>query len=243
VINLVKRLELGGQAYALVADEVRLSLNGVGRGQFHVRAEEPIEAGVLARYTLALDGRAYPVLLGAVTEVSQRGEGLWRVGVRELAAALERPAHLALRHVTPAQVLAALEDATGLRFLLPSAGAYLVERQPYFYARGDGRAALAQMGAVWQVPMAVWAQLPDGRVYWGDWAASPFNGGPLSIPAGLVVERDELGGSLELPAVPALRPGMVVELAGEDLRFLVQSVSFREDRTRLEWEPLPGAGP
>jgi hypothetical protein len=235
VINLVKRLELGGQVYPVVADEVRLALNGVGRGQFHVRAEEPIEAGVLARYTLALDGRAYPVLLGAVTEPSQRGPGLWRVSVRELAAALERPAHLALRHVTPAQVLAALDDETGLRFLLPAAGSYLAERQPYFYAQGDGRAALAQMGEVWQVPRAVWAQLPDGRIYWGDWAASPFNTAPLTIPAGLVVERDELGGSLELPAVPALRPGMVVELAGEGLRFLVQSVTFREDRTRLEW--------
>jgi hypothetical protein len=235
VINLVKRLELGGKAYPLVADEVRLALNTVGRGQFHVRSAEPIQTGVLARYSLALDDRAYPVLLGAVTEVSQRGEGLWRVGVRELTAALERPARLALRHVTPGQVLAALEEATGLRFLLPAAGSYLAERQPYFYAQGDGRAALAQMGEVWQVPRAVWAQLPDGRVYWGDWAASPFNAAPLEIPAGLVVERDELGGSLELPAVPALRPGMVVELAGEELHFLVQAVTFREDRTRLAW--------
>jgi hypothetical protein len=242
VINLVKRLELDGKAHPLVADEVRLALNGVGRGQFHVRAEAPIEVGVLARYTLALEGPAYPVLLGAVTEVSQRGDRLWRIGVRELAAALERPAHLALRHVVPVQVLAALEDATGLRFLMPAAGSYLAERQPYFYTQGDGRAALAQMGEVWQVPRAVWAQLPDGRVYWGDWAASPFHGEPLEIPAGLVVERDELGGSLELPAVPTLRPGMLVELAGEKLRFLVQTVAFREDRTRLEWEPLPGAG-
>jgi hypothetical protein len=103
VINLVKRLELGGQVYPVVADEVRLALNAVGRGQFHVRAEEPIEAGTLARYTLALDGRAYPVLLGAVTEPSQRGPGLWRVSVRDLAAALERPVPLALRHVTSAR--------------------------------------------------------------------------------------------------------------------------------------------
>jgi hypothetical protein len=241
VINLVKRLELGGQVYPVAADEVRLALNAVGRGQFHVRAEEPIEAGVLARYTLALDGRAYPVLLGAVTEVSQRGDRLWRIGVRELAAALERPVALALRHVTPAQVLAALEEATGLRFLLPAAGSYLAERQPYFYTQGDGRAALVQIGEVWQVPRAVWTQLPDGRIYWGDWTASPFNAEPLSIPAGLVVERDELGGALELPAVPALRPGMVVQLAGEGLRFLVQAVTFREDRTRLAWEPIPGA--
>lgn len=242
MINLVKRLELGGQPYPVVADEVRLALNGVGRAQFHVRADEPIEAGVLARYTLALDSHAYPVLLGAVTEAARLGNGFWRVGVRELTAALEGPVPLALRHVTPAQVLGAIEDATGLRFLLPPVGSHLVDCQPYFYAQGNGRAALAQMGEVWRMPRAVWAQLPDGCIYWGDWAASPFNSAPLSIPPGLVVERDELGGSLELPAVPALRPGMVVEFAGQGLRFLVQAVTFHEDRMRLEWEPLPGTG-
>ena len=52
MINLVKRLELGGQGYPLVADEVRLALNGVGRGQFHVRAEAPIEAGVPLKHSM-----------------------------------------------------------------------------------------------------------------------------------------------------------------------------------------------
>jgi hypothetical protein len=95
------------------------------------------------------------------------------------------------------------------------------------------------MAAVWEVPRPVWAQLPDGRVYWGDWAASPLNAATLVVPPALVAERDDLGGALALPALPALRPGMVVQLEGEDLRFMVRAATFREDRVRLEWEAAP----
>jgi hypothetical protein len=239
VINLVKRLELAGKEQPLVSAEVRLALSGIGQGTFHVRGAEPVESGVLARFTMAADGQLYPVLLGAVTDVARLADGLRRVRVRELAAALEAPAPLALRHVVPAPVLAALEEATGVPFLVPSTGEYLRRRQAYFYSQGSARAALEQMAAVWEVPRPVWAQLPDGRVYWGDWAASPFNAATLVVPPALVTERDDLGGALALPALPALRPGMVVQLEGEDLRFMVRAATFREDRVRLEWEAVP----
>jgi hypothetical protein len=239
VINLVKRLELGGMEQPLVSAEVRLTLSGIGQGTFNVRGSEPVESGILARFSMAVGGKAYPVLLGAVTDVTRLADGLRRVRVRELAAALESPAPLALRHVVPAQVLAALEEGTGVPFLLPTAGEYLRRRQPYFYSQGSARAALEQMAAVWQVPRPVWAQLPDGRIYWGDWSASPFNAEPLIVPLALVAERDDQGGALELPALTALRPGMVVQLDREDLRFMVRAATFREDRVRLEWDTAP----
>jgi len=232
MIALTHHLDIGGVAYPVVEAETRLVLSGIGRGEFQVRSEDALEVGVLLRYSIGLNDAAWPVLLGVTTEVSHMADGLWAVTARELTAALEAPASLALRHVTPAQVLAALESSTGLRFLLPADAPYLLERQPYFMSQGDARSALEQMGVAWGQTQPIWAQLPDGRVFWGDWLDSPFNTDPLVIAQGLIQERDG-SGTLELPCLPALRPGMALSIDGAT--GFIDAVTHTGNRTLLTW--------
>ena len=214
---------------------MRLALSGIGRGEYQVRSEEAPELGVVLRHTVALDGTTWPVLLGVVTGVSPLAASLWAVTARELTAALESSASLSLRHVTPAQVLASMESSTGLRFLLPAEAPYLLERQPYFMSQGDARAALGQMGIAWGLTQPIWAQQPDGRVFWGEWQDSPFNTDPLVIAPALIQERDD-SNSLELPCLPALRPGTAVSI--DSTTGIINSVTHTGNRTRISWRTL-----
>jgi len=235
MIALTHHLDIGGVTYPVVEAEARLVLSGIGRGEYQVRSEDAPEVGAILRHTIALDGTAWPVLLGVVTEASLLADGLWAVTARELSAALEVTSSLSLRHVTPAQVLTALESSTGLRFLLPAEAPYLLERQPYFMSQGDARAALEQMGVAWGLTQPIWAQLPDGRVYWGAWQDSPFNTDPLVIDPGLIQERDGFD-AVELPCLPALRPGMALSIDGAT--GIINSVTHTGNRTLLTWSAL-----
>ena len=234
MISVAKQLEIDGQIPGLVEEQVRLMLSGIGWGQFQVRSEDPPLPGKLLRYTISLNETAFPIFLGVVSEVSRLAAGFWLVRARELSAALESPVSLAMRHVTPPEVLAALEEKIGLEFLVPVSGTYVGERQPYFFSQGSARIALEQMGAVWEVRDPIWCQLPDGRVFWGAWENSPFNTPPLSIDQSLLIDSDQQGGFFEIPCLPALRPGMSAEMDGQTK--MINQVTFFEDRTSLQWK-------
>lgn len=239
MIHLEKQLTVAGTSYggtgaAIVADEVALELNAVGRAVFRVEgtAGDVLQSALRLASGYRGGGAVYPLFAGMVTEALPAGENETRIVAREPAMLLELPAGFALRHVTPAQVLAKIEELTGLRFLLPDSGAYLAERAPYFSAEGSCRQALDAMGAAWEVPRAVWASLPDGAIYWGDWEASPFNQDVVVMDPHLVVELDPEARALVLPWMPRLRPGVVIEA---DHTFMVQRAVFSGSTVRVEW--------
>jgi len=235
MIHLEKQLTVAGAGAAIVADEIALELNAVGRAVFRVEgeAEGALKSALLMYSGYRGEGVVYPLFAGMVTEALPSGENETRIVAREPGMLLELPAELALRHVTPAQVLAKIEDLTGLRFLLPEQGAYLAERTPYFSAEGTCRQALDAMAAAWEVPRAVWASLPDGAIYWGDWADSPFNQQDVVVmDPHLVIERDPEARALVLPWMPRLRPGVVIEA---DHTFMVQRAVFSGSTVRVEW--------
>lgn len=238
MLNLEKRLEVDGTPVALVSDRVTLELNGIGRGLFAVRGLEGDTEKALVRFHAGHrgDGLVWPVLTGVVAESRALGAGVSRLTVREPAMALDLPADLALRHVTPADVLAELEARTGLTFLLPDVGTYLAQRLPFFRASGTCRQALEAMGAAWGLADAIWTSLPDGRVFWGAWTGSFFDGEPVEIPAELIQERDPDARALVLPYLPRLRPGVVVTIEG--FSFMVSEVSLEGPRAILRWSDL-----
>lgn len=235
MLNLEKRLEVNGKLAALAADRVNLELNGVGRGIFDVRGLEDDAQKALVRFQAGRrgEGRVWPILTGVVAESRALGGGLTRLWVREPSMALDLRADFALRHVTPAKVLAEIEARTGLAFLLPAAGAYLTERLPYFYAEGTCRQALQAMGEAWGLADAIWTSLPDGRLFWGAWTGSPFDTDPVEIPAELIQERDPDARALVLPYMSRLRPGVAIDVQG--FRFLVREVVLEGPRATIRW--------
>ena len=236
MLNLEKRLEVGGEVLPLVKDEVTLELNGVGRGVFQVRGGAGPEIGVAARFFAGYrgSGKVYPMLTGLVAESARLAPDLWRVVVREPAMLLDARADFFLRHTTPRGVLARIEELTGLAFLIPAEAGYADRRIPYFLAEGTCRQAIEALGPAWEIERALWFTLPDGRIFWGDWADGPFKQSTVPLDSRLVVERDPEARAIALPYLPRLRPGVVVEMEGVPT-FMVRRAAFAGDRVRLEW--------
>lgn len=235
MIGLEKRLEVAGEAMPLVGEEVTLALGAVGRGVFRVRSKESVTRSGAVRFLAGYRGRGvvYPLLTGLVAEDAPTRPGERWVAVREPAALLEMAAGFALRHPTPREVLGAIEARAGVRFLVPGGASYLGERLPHFAAEGTCREALDALGPAWGLAHPVWTGLPDGRIWWGEWADGPWASAPLELDPRLVVVRDPDAHTLTLAYLPRLRPGVVLEVDG--LRFLVQRAVFREDRVNVQW--------
>ena len=231
-MNLRKRLLINGNQVALGSDRVELGLNRIGEGVFDIL--EPIPASArtpLAEFYLGVGEQdEYLVMTGAVMAKEPKGEGRFRITVRELSAVLDMPVRIDMRQVSARQVLGRIEKKTGLRFLLPAKARYLDERRIRFVSHGSGVEALALIAERWELSNVVWFQLPDGRMYWGHWTQGPYTASEVPIDPKLVLRQDDEQGTLELPCIPALRPGILVRT---DFRFRIDHVIFIGDKVQL----------
>jgi hypothetical protein len=202
---------------------------------FTIPGAAPARKGSFAEFFISVAGGAhYLVFTGAVTEV-QLSEGRQHVRVRELCAVLEYPGFFFLRRVTLRDVIAKVEEESRLHFILPKGARYLDDRRPVFESKGSCKSALAQLPKLWDVPDAVWYQMPDGTVYWGKWQSGPFTKAAVPIESRLILERDPDKNLLRLPCIPALRPGMIVQ---SDFRFRIDSVTFQADTVLVKYQRL-----
>lgn len=232
-MRLTKRLLVNGRPVPLLSDYVRLALSDVGAGVFEVpELPRGQERSLVEFYVGVAESGEYLVLTGAISGTRPLAPGRLRVDVTELSTVLNMTVFLNLMHPTPRDVVAKIESATGLRFLLPAGADYLDERRVRFRHYGPARDALLATAATWEIDDAVWFQLPDGRMYWGHWALGPYTKAPLPISSDLIGERDDQRHTLVLPYIPALRPGMVVQ---SDFRFRIDALVLSGDTARIEW--------
>jgi hypothetical protein len=235
-LRLTKRLLINGRQIALASDTVRLRLSEVGVGIFEVLEEPPRLARALVElYASAAGAEEYLVLTGAVSETRKLAPGRLRIDVVELSTVLNTTLVLNMMHCTARQVIARIERATGLRFLLPAGADYLDEPRQQFRHYGNCRSVLEAAAAKWDVDDAVWFQLPDGRMYWGHWSLGPYNKAPLPITSDLILQRDAAKHTLVLPYIPALRPGMVIQ---SDFRFRIDGLVYSGDTVRVDWREV-----
>lgn len=232
-MKLTKKLILAGKPLDIVSDLINLRLNTVGEAIFEVREEPANSRNALVEFYAGVDGEVeYLMFTGAVTEVRRLAPGRVRMVVRELCAVLELPIIINRQHSTARDVLAKIEQETGLRFLLPAGAAYLDERRVRYQHYGPGIGALDLLAKLWKVEGVVWFQLPDGRMYWGNWIHGPYTKAELPIEPKLALARDDKARTVTLPYIPALRPGMMVRM---DFRFRIEAVNFSGDAVKLEW--------
>ena len=235
-MRLTKRLLINGRPIALASDYVRLELSEVGTGIFEVLEDRPrLERALVELYVGVGEAQEYLVLTGAVKETRRLAPGRVRIDASELCMVLDLRLILNLMGCTPRHVIAKIEETTGLRFLLPAGAAYLDERRVRFRSYGSCRQALAALAKTWELDDAVWFQLPDGRMYWGHWAAGPYTKAPLPIGSELITERSNERRRLVLPYIPALRPGMVVQ---SDFRFRIEKLVFSGETARVDWREV-----
>lgn len=231
--RLNKRLLIDGKPLALASDFVRLRLNEVGEGFFEV-LEQPRAGGqALVEFYAGVSGKEeYLVFTGAMREVKQMGEGRFRVTARELCMVLELHIVLNMGRCTAREIIAKIEQKTGLKFLLPKGAYYLNEARLQFSHYGSAADAIKAVSEKWDLKEMVWFQLPDGRMYWGHWTQGPYTRAPLPIEAKLISELNDQSHTLVLPYIPALRPGMLVE---SDFRFRIDGLVFTGEKLKVNW--------
>ncbi|MDH4246533.1 MAG: hypothetical protein OEW39_01815 [Deltaproteobacteria bacterium] len=233
-MRLNKRLLINGRPYVPKREEVRMGLSQIGGGTFVVALNGPPNSRSLVEFYVGVgEQQEYLMLSGAITEAEPENPGFYRIVVRELTAVLQIPMVLNLRQPSLREIIAKVEEATGLRFLLPAGAVYLDEHRHQFSHQGSAADALTRLAKEWDLPGAVWYQLPDGQVFWGHWRAGPYTRANLPINSNLITKLNQVDSTLHLPCIPPLRPGMVIE---SNFRFRINALIYSGEEMTVHWE-------
>jgi len=226
-MKLIKQLLINKIEYPLIQTDVQLELSAFGRAEFLIKSELELEG--LVEFIIGYD-QLFPFFTGYIYSSQQDQKGTTRIIARELSSVLENVVPLGLRHIYAEDLLKEVEAATGLSFLVAEDADYLKKRLPFFYHLGTARESI-QCFKEWGIKQGIWSQLPDGKIFWGDYQDSPFSKKqPLIIPEEFILDRDLLDHSFSCVAIPALRPGVRIQN-----EMLIESIQLLDERMRLRW--------
>ena len=224
--KLTKVLTIGKvQVITLVNDIVQLDLFSAGRASFVVVTEN--EPTGLVELQIGYNiNNVTPYFLGVI-ESKYFHNGKWYLTCRELLGAMSFNAPMAIRFATAEQVLNELSKL-GLEFITPQQQ-YITTPVACFYHKGDGIAALRQLGEAFNITNYIFQQRPDGKIYvgsWNDsgWATSTVDGFQEHV---ITPKTTNTG---ELVAIPKLRPGL--KLNG---RYITE-VTLMGNKQVIQWQ-------
>lgn len=201
-------VDINGKPFDLVQHDVRLELRTPGRASLTIKSPTP-QRGLV---TLDLGYNDKPLhrhFVGYVERCTTANSQEQVLFCREVAAVLDYPLPMALRHVDLTAVLIEVSRLTGLRFRVPN-GPYAKVRVPCFYSLGNGIQAMDSLARVFNIPDFIWHQQGDGEVYAGSWADSYWGARPaLQLPVELF-HNYQGNHSAQIAALPGLRPGATI---------------------------------
>ena len=225
-MKLERRLYIGGKAYPIIKTDNTLQLNSIGRAVFTVKSSTK-PSGVVSYQAGYTTGDMYPVFLGLIKSAEKRDALSWVVSCREISEALRLPCPVSLRNCTLKDVTADISKTIGLNLLLPSA-AYTSAAIPRFANTTDALTAVQNIGRSFGITDYVWYQQPDGAIWLGQQADSDHaKQGNIAISDSFFTKQKS--GMATLPALPALRPGMIIN------NKTIDTVRLIEMETQLSW--------
>lgn len=207
-MKLQKRILVAGSELPLVSEDIRLDIDRPGRAIFQVRTAEQLSGAVSFALGWHFDAVLTLFFTGEVERSVPMDSTQQRLFCREVSARLDAAHRLALRHPTLRDVLAAYAARTGLRFIVPDR-AYASTRVPYFGVLGSGFHGMARLGEVFSIPDYFWQTQGDGQVFVGSWEDSRWPKRAVELPES-VHSQATAGGNQNIPAMPALRPGAIL---------------------------------
>ncbi|MGX5221223.1 hypothetical protein ACVTMO_21605 [Pseudomonas segetis] len=228
-MKLHKVLTIGGKAYPLVRDEVRLDLRSPGRASFTIKADVQVRGVVML--DIGYNESALQRHFIGHVERSTAANTLQQVlFCRELTSVLALPLPMNLRHVDLHEVLAEISARTGLRFRIPDKP-YAKVRTPFFYSLATGYQAMDSLARVFNIPDFIWQQQGDGEVFVGSWVDSFWGTrSPLKLPVELF-DSYQGNQSATVAALPGLRPGLTIN-QGER----ITSVTLASTQMDIRWK-------
>ncbi len=131
-----------------------------------------------------------------------------------------------MRHPTLMQLLSEVTNKTGLQFVVPEK-AYSKSAIPCFYSDGNGYRVMDELGQAFGIDDLFWQQQGNGQIYVGSWQDSHWTNKPTTIPNQLMTNHS--GKSVFIPAVPKIRPGVVVN------GIRLTGVEFSGTEVKITW--------
>ncbi len=227
-MKIEKQLLIGGRAYPLIQDEVRLELSTPGRAQFRVQASGSL-SGAVEYFCGWGDGALTRYFVGYIERSNRVSDEEQLIFCRELAALLARPMPLGLRQASLRQVIREIGQQSGLE-LVTGRGAYSNTPSPYYFHTGSGYGALDALGTVYRVPDFIWQQQSDDRIFAGSWADSEHARTSLHLDDQALTAH-LTGGGARLPMDPTLRPGVATN------RGRIHAVCLSQELMNIQWKP------
>lgn len=227
-MKLHKVAIIGGVAYPLISDDVRLDLKSPGRANLKIQASAPVSG--LVTLDIGYNERSLQRhFLGYVERCTTANSSSQVLFCRELTGILAAPLPLNLRHVDLRTILDEIHQRTGLIFRIPERP-YTGVKAPFFYSLASGFQAMDSLAKVFGIEDFIWQQQGNGEVFAGSWADSFFGTrSPLQLPVELF---DDYQGnqSAVVAALPGLRPGATIN-NGER----VTSVALSGTQMAIKW--------
>ncbi len=224
-MKLTKRLTVGTQALELSDYRLVLELSSAGRGFFEVKGE--VKRGQIVVLDIGYKNKLTRYFSGYITKVTPSNKGINRIVVRELASVLAEKLPINIRHATFRQVITQLAEDSGLSLVIPDSADYLDVKVANFTSQGTGYQLLASLGGIFGIADCVWYQQPDGQIFVGSFQDCRWASKPVDIDQGL--SQNRYGNSWQLMAMPAMRPGAIVN------GHRVKQVELESDTMTLTW--------
>jgi len=226
-MKLERRLFIGGVEYPIIKSDATLQLSSIGRAVFIVRSKQK-PTGIVSFQAGYTTGTWFHYFLGIIKNAERRDKGSWIVDCKELSEALLLPCTISLRDCSVVDVAADMQRKIGISFDLPSAD-YTRNRIPRFANTTDALSAIQNIGRAFNIQQFIWQLMPDGQVWLGDHSDSKHaKQGSINIPENLFTKQKS-SGLATLPALPALRAGMIVNNKTLD------RVRLIEMETHIQW--------
>jgi len=224
-MKLSKRLTVGTEMLAVTDHHLVLELSSAGRGVFEVEGD--VSRGQIVAFDIGYNNQLKRYFSGYITKVTPSSMGMNRIVVRELSSTLAEHRPINIRHATFRQVITQLAEDTGLSFVIPDNAIYLDIKVPNFTSQGTGYQLLASLGGVFGIDDCIWYQQPDGQIFVGSYQDSRWPSKPIDINQGF--SKKQFGNSWQLMAMPAMRPGAMVN------GHRVKQVELADDTMIITW--------
>jgi len=208
-MRLFKVLEVGGDDKKIVADDVQLDLFTPGRAVFVVQSNVVLSG--LVRFSLGYDSDNLQRFFVGIVESSMTVDNFQqKIFCREISAVLSDKIPLSLRNVTMVEVLNAINQKTGVDFVVPNEP-YTKTKAPAFYSMAGGYHCLDSFADVFSIDQLIWQQQGNGQIFVGSWAHSFWaSKSPVNLPVKWKTNHG-VNNSARVPVFPRLRPGVMLD--------------------------------
>lgn len=234
-MKIKNRALINDKEVDLVSNSSRLDLFSPGRGVFSVKNDQAISIGSKFDFISQISGQQpRTVMVGFVEQVTRIKNGFYKLFVRELSAALDRPLPINTRHLTAKQLLEKVADLTSLQFVVPNSP-WVDNQNPRFQHIGSGYHLMDSILNAWGLEKGVWFCQSDGQIYLGELEKSLPGSKQIEMPSEWFSDLGVKGGTL--PIIPRVRPGLTILNNGK--KQIITSVQIDGETMRLNWHPNP----